>query len=214
MHANVTGISDRRLDRLRLQAKALVGRQVIRFEKPDLPAAATELFFDIEGDPLLGVEYLFGFLVRENGAVRYEKFLAERPEDEGTAWLAMCDFIERYAGAPIYHYGFYELEVIRRLSARYGISQAAADALDPAGMIDLVRVVQRTTIFPLRFYSLKDIGKFLGFAWRAQDASGANSVLWFQNWLETGDRGILQKIVDYNEDDVRATLFLKDWLVT
>jgi uncharacterized protein len=213
LHSNVAGVTDRRLDKLRLQAKALVGQKVIRLEKPELPVAGTELFFDVEGDPLLGLEYLFGFLVRENGAVRYEKFLAERPEDEGTAWLAMCDFIERYAGAPIYHYGFYELEVIRRLSAKYGISQAAADALDPAGMIDLVRVVQRTTIFPLRFYSLKDIGKFLGFAWRATDASGANSVLWFQNWLETGDRAILNKIVDYNEDDVRATLFLKDWLV-
>lgn len=213
LHLNVTGISDHRLDKLRLQAKSLAEQRVIRLEKPNLPAAGTELFFDIEGDPLLGVEYLFGFLVRENGAVRYEKFLAERPEDEGAAWLAMCDFIERYAGVPIYHYGFYELDVIRRLSARYGISKAAAAALDPAGMIDLVRVVQRSAIFPLRFYSLKDLGKFLGFQWRASDASGANSVLWFQSWLETGDRAVLQKIVDYNEDDVRATLFLKDWLV-
>jgi uncharacterized protein len=212
LHAKVIGVPDHRLDKLRLQAKSLVSKKVIRIEKADLPIAQTEIFFDVEGDPLLGLEYLFGFLVRKHGTVRYEKFLAERPEDEGQAWLAMCDFIERYAGTPIYHYGFYELEVVRRLSAKYGISKLAADALDPAGMIDLVRVVQRTTIFPLRFYSLKDIAKFLGFSWRATDASGANSVLWFQNWLETGDRAILNKIVDYNEDDVRATLFLKDWL--
>ena len=89
----------------------------------------------------------------------------------------------------------------------------AAEALDHSNMIDLNRILQKSVIFPLYFLSLKDVCRYLGFNWRAEDASGANSVLWFQNWLESGDRKVLQKIIDYNEDDVRATLFLKDWLV-
>lgn len=213
LHEMVRGVSDHRLDRIRLQAKALVNKQIIRIGEAELPEAGAELFFDIEGDPLIGVEYLFGLLVRDSKGVRYEQFLAEKPEDEGKAWLAFCDFMEGHVGEPIYHYGFYETAVIRRLSAKYGISDLAAAALDPGAMIDLVRVVQRTAIFPLRFYSLKDVCKYLGFKWRASDASGANSVLWFQDWLEKGDRAMMQKIIDYNEDDVRATLFLKDWLV-
>ncbi len=211
---SVTGISDHRLERLHLQAQALHEKKIMRLEDPGLPLVQTELFFDIEGDPMIGVEYMHGLLVRENGVERYEVFTAEKPEDEGKAWLAFCDFMERYEGAPVYHYGWYELDAIKRLSAKYGISRKAAAALDRANMIDLNRVVQHAAIFPLYFYSLKDVARHLGFNWRASDASGANSVLWFQEWCEKGDRALLQKITDYNEDDVRATAHLKDWLVS
>ena len=210
----VAGISDHRIARLHLQAQSLHEKKIVRIEEPGLPPVETELFFDIEGDPMIGVEYMHGLLVRENGVDRYEVFTAEKPEDEGKAWLAFCDFMEKYEGTPIYHYGWYELDAIKRLSAKYGISHKAASALDRANMIDLNRVVQHSVIFPLYFYSLKDLAKHLGFRWRATDASGANSVLWFQEWCEKGDPALLQKITDYNEDDVRATAFLKDWLVS
>ena len=209
----VAGISRKRLERLQLQAIALRDNKVIRIDEPDVPDTDIELHFDIEGDPFLGVEYLFGILVKKGGKAEYKIFLAEDPKDEGKAWLAFCDFIEEYAGTPIYHYGWYELDVIKRLGNKYGISVAAAEALDHSNMIDLNRILQKSVIFPLYFLSLKDVCRYLGFNWRAEDASGANSVLWFQNWLESGDRKVLQKIIDYNEDDVRATLFLKDWLV-
>lgn len=213
MQEAVKGVSDHRLERLHLQAQSLHGKTVIRLEDAGLPTVDVELFFDIEGDPMIGVEYLHGLLIRENGAETYKAFTAEKPEDEGAAWLAFCDFMEGYAGAPIYHYGWYEVDAIKRLSAKYGISAKAAGALDRANMIDLNRVAQRTAIFPLYFYSLKDLARHLGFNWRAADASGANSVLWFQEWCDKGDRALLQKITDYNEDDVRATALLKDWLV-
>lgn len=213
MQEAVKGVSDHRLKRLHLQAQSLHEKKIIRLEDANLPVTEAELFFDIEGDPMIGVEYLHGLLIRQGGQETYKSFTAEKPGDEGRAWLAFCDFIEAYQGVPIYHYGWYELDAVRRLSAKYGVSPAAAAALDPSNMIDLNRVAQRTTIFPLNFYSLKDLARHLGFRWRASDASGANSVLWFQEWCDKGDRAVLQKITDYNEDDVRATAVLKDWLV-
>ena len=214
LRADVKGLSDHRLERLHLQAQSLRAKETLRIDEPRLPESEVELHFDIEGDPMIGVEYLHGLLVRQGGKDTYKAFAAEDPADEGRAWTEFCDFIEGYAGTPIYHYGWYELDAIRRLSARYGISPKAALALDPANMIDLNRVVQRCVIFPLYFYSLKDVAKHLGFRWRASDASGANSVLWFQEWCEKKDRALFTKIMDYNEDDVRATARLKDWLVT
>ena len=208
----VKGVSDHRLARLHLQAQSLHEKKIIRIEDANLPVSGVELFFDIEGDPMIGVEYLHGLLIREGGQEIYKAFTAEKPADEGKAWLDFCDFIEGYAGTPIYHYGWYELDAIKRLSGAYGISPKAAAALDRANMIDLNRVAQRAVIFPLYVYSLKDLAKHLGFRWRASDASGANSVLWFQEWCDKGDRALLQKITDYNEDDVRATALLKDWL--
>jgi len=213
LKADVKGVTDHRVERLQLQAQSLHRKEIMRIDEPRLPDAGVELHFDIEGDPMIGIEYLHGLLIREGGKETYKAFAAEDPADEGRAWTEFCDFIEGYAGAPIYHYGWYELDAIRRLSARHGISRKAALALDPANMIDLNRVVQRCVIFPLYFYSLKDVAKHLGFRWRASDASGANSVLWFQEWCAKKDRALFQKITDYNEDDVRATAHLKDWLV-
>lgn len=40
--------------------------------------------------------------------------------------------------------------------------------------------------------------------------SGAASIEWFHRWVETGDTEIRQRILDYNENDCRATLVLKD----
>lgn len=210
---SVTGISRQRLQRLQLQAISLRKNETIRIGEPELPDDEVEIHFDIEGDPFDQIEYLFGVLIRKNGKEEYKAFIAEKPEDEEKNWTAFCDFIEDYAGTPIYHYGWYELDVIRRLSAEYGISREAADALDHSNMIDLNRILQYTVIFPLYFYSLKDVCRHLGFEWRADDASGANSVMWYHDWHNNGDKSLRQKIIDYNEDDVRATAFLKDWLI-
>jgi len=79
-------------------------------------------------------------------------------------------------------------------------------------MIDILEVLRPAVVFPLSFYSLKDIASYLGFRWRSDDASGANSVLWFEEWLKKKSQKMMQKILEYNEDDVRATSHLKQWL--
>ncbi|TAF56915.1 MAG: hypothetical protein EAZ61_02550, partial [Oscillatoriales cyanobacterium] len=43
-------------------------------------------------------------------------------------------------------------------------------------------------------------------------ANGAQCICWYNEWLETADRDRLAWIVDYNEDDCRATYQLKIWL--
>jgi predicted RecB family nuclease len=36
------------------------------------------------------------------------------------------------------------------------------------------------------------------------------SIEWFDQWVRTGDPSIRQRIIDYNEDDCRATRVLLD----
>src|SRR5690606_5854863 len=100
--AGVAHASAASLERIRLQAQALVDEKLRWLAKPELPSAPIAVYFDIEGDPLLGVEYLFGFriegdpegrfaagdLVRRDGDAYYVAFLAERPEDEERMWRA------------------------------------------------------------------------------------------------------------------------------
>ncbi len=205
-------LNPNRLEVMRDQAIALKeNRHMIR-HSVDLPDSSVNLYFDIESDPLRDFDYLFGVLVKTDDEETYHSFFAETPGEEGQMWKEFVSFIEQYIDAPMYHYGWFEQEVVQRFAAKYGISEIAREALEK-NMIDLLVHVRSAVIFPLSFYSLKDIATYIGFSWRSKDASGANSVLWFEEWYnDKSNKKILQKIVEYNEDDVIATYRLHRWL--
>ncbi len=200
-----------RLETMRDQAVAIKEYRHIIRRSIEFPEARTELFFDIESDPLRDFDYLLGVLCVENGRESYHSFFAASPDQEKEMWNEFVAFIERHMDAPIYHYGWFEQEVVQRFMVRYGISALAKEALE-RNMIDLLEQLRPAVIFPLPFYSLKDIGAYLGFTWRSEDASGANSVIWFEEWLKKKNQKLMQKILEYNEDDVRATHHLQRWL--
>ncbi len=207
----VPDVNPGRLEIMRDQAVAIKEQRHIVRQSIEFPHARTELFFDIESDPLRDFDYLFGVLCVENGHESYHPFFAASPAQEQELWQEFVGFIERHIDAPIYHYGWFEQEVVARFMHRYGISAFAREALE-RNLIDLLELLRPAVIFPLPFYSLKDIASYLGFAWRSENASGANSVMWFEQWLNKKNQKLIQKILEYNEDDVRATHHLKRWL--
>lgn len=82
---------------------------------------------------------------------------------------------------------------------------------NPERAIDLYfDVVLKAPEWPTRDYSIKSLAKYLGFIWRNTYPSGAGSIEWFHRWVESGDQEIKQRILDYNEDDCRATRVLID----
>ena len=83
---------------------------------------------------------------------------------------------------------------------------------DNPKVIDLYNVILRHTDWPLASYSIKDIAAYLGFKWRDDTPSGALSIQWYNKYLETKDERIIKRILEYNEDDCKATMALKDFL--
>ncbi len=218
----VQGMSRRKLEALQRQATALHEKRAIVIEKNALPRAETEIYFDIEGDPLRGVDYLFGLLIAKNGSAKgkYEHFLAAAPEKEKEAWYRFLAFVKNLPDdAPIFHYGAYERQVVGRLARRYGGDEEAIDRLE-RNMFNLLTSVCESVALPVYFYSLKDIARELGFRWRNPKASGAQSIVWYESYLKLAGKKasaakakkIMKTIVQYNEDDVKATLVLKRWL--
>jgi uncharacterized protein len=203
------------LERAKLQAQALVSKELRWMGKPDIPDAKIRIYFDIEGDPLLGIEYLFGFWIAgEKDKAYFHYFVAEQPEDDRKMWEQFIGWLETlgFTDYKVYHYHHYERTRCRKLAEQYGGSAKLDEFM--ANFVDLAAVVQDSVIFPLYFYSIKDIAKspFLNFKWRHQKAGGAQSIFWYEQWLETGDRSILEDIIRYNEDDVIATEYLHKWL--
>lgn len=207
----VRGVTRDRLDLLHAQAQALHEYKVIRLSEVDLPPEEDFLIIDIESSPLRDVDYLFGILKVEHGSETFIPFLAKRPEEEGIAWRECVDFLADHQAMPIYYWGTAEVDIFESLTKKYATNPEIVSYIRAKG-VDLLARIRERIIFPLSFYSLKDIAKFIGFSWRHEDASGLNSVLWFEKWMRQDDTKVLQDIVDYNEDDVRATLAVLRWV--
>lgn len=179
-----------------------------------IPSGAIELYFDIEAEPERQTDYLLGVLLvdRTNNSEQFHAFLAENLEDEGKIWQEFLDFISLYPDAPIFHYSEYEADTIKRLAKLYGTSREQKKEI-LARLVDLHYWVMEAVIFPVESYSLKSLANWIGFYWRETTGSGDQSVCWYDQWLITQDRTLLDLILSYNEDDCRATRYLKDWLL-
>ena len=79
--------------------------------------------------------------------------------------------------------------------------------------MDVYEQVIQTVALPVENYTLKAIARWLGFEWRDPQANGSHCIYWYDQWLATGDRALLDAIVRYNEDDCHATRHVKDWLI-
>jgi predicted RecB family nuclease len=209
----IKGAGAKTIERLKTQAISLVNNEIIPISKVEIPDSLTKIYFDIEGDPFLGIEYLFGFWIeKENVEPEFKYFLAETPEDEEKMWNDFLRWleIENFKDYKVYHYHFYEKVKLKELSKKYGVCTLLEEFIE--NLVDLSKELTNSFTFPVYFYSIKDIAKYLKFKWQHEKAGGAQSIFWYEKWLETNDRGILQDIINYNEDDVRATEFLHRWL--
>ena len=82
--------------------------------------------------------------------------------------------------------------------------------------VDLKLVWQRQVVTG-HGAGLKTVAAGLGFAWRDDDAGGAQSIVWWSHAVDPtrseAERATWrERILAYNDDDVRATLHVREWL--
>ena len=185
----------------------------------NLPAADKELFFDIEVDPWREFCYLHGFVERQNGNNETERFVsffadAMTPEAEKQAFAEALHYIQESQPCTIYYYSKYERTIYRNLCKKYPdvcTPERIEDIFAPRNSVDLYNdVVKKGTEWPTRDFSIKTLAQYLDFKWKDPHPSGAASIEWFYRWTESGDPKIRERILEYNEDDCRATRVLLD----
>lgn len=186
-----------------------------------LPKTTYELYFDIEDDPTQGFVYLHGVYERSPKGERFIPFLAKNftREDEKSAWKGFIDYIHSLPqnDYSLYYYSQHEKTNYKKLQQQYPDVISEEDILklfENENSIDLYSVVLKNTDWPLSSYSLKDIAIYLGFKWRDETPSGALSIQWYNEYLKTKDEKIINRILEYNEDDCKATMIVKDFLAS
>jgi len=215
------GLAESSLTTLKKRASVLVSSKTPVIYTPIVfPKVAYELYFDIEDDPTQGFVYLHGVYERHDGKERYIPFVAkENSKDaEKQAWKEFWDYI--HALPPddycLYYYSSHEPTTYKRMQKQYTdvISLDEIETIFTSQhAIDLYYgCILKYTDWPLYSYSLKEIARYLGFDWRDKTPSGALSIQWFNEYLEDKDPKKLQRIIEYNEDDCKATMVIKDYL--
>ncbi|MBA3352944.1 MAG: TM0106 family RecB-like putative nuclease, partial [Blastocatellia bacterium] len=191
------------------------------------PADAADVFFDMEGYPLVpgGLEYLFGTLARGNQTGQFEflDWWAHDRAEEKVSFEAFIDWVfARLKGNPalhIYHYAAYECSAVRRLSTRHDTRQDEVDHLLRGDVfVDLYQIVRHSLRIGTESYSIKIIETLYRAKRSTEVETASESIVQYANWMASGQardwKGstILKAIRDYNEDDCRSTVELCDWL--
>ncbi len=188
----------------------------------DLPRHELEIDIDIETNRD-DRAYLWGFLVDDGaGEPVYREFsaFAELDADaearlaaEAFAWLrGLVDGRD----AAVYHYSDYEVVRINRLTGNDSDVDAWMREFTRQHLVDLFQTV-RQNFFGANGLGLKVVATAgTDFAWRDATPGGLESLEWFDEAVEAPDAdtraAARRRVLEYNEDDVRATWHLRRWL--
>ncbi len=200
-----------KLIRVRNQAEVLVSGEPLIVQHYNFPEVKTEIYFDVESDPTRGIDCLLGLLIKKGKKTEFKYFFAKGKGEEKKIWEDFLKFFGELENFVIYHYGYYEKHVLQRFEKRYS---APSDLMKKfrENSLDLYNIINSSVIMPVYFYSLKDIAGFIGYKWSDLGAGGGEPLTWYDQWLQTHKKEFLNKLIKYNEDDVRATLLVKEWL--
>ncbi len=209
---NIRGVGEKTANSITWQAQALTENRSIQIGTPNVPVSDPVIFFDVESVPSDGVIYLMGTFIRERRREKFVYDVAKHPDEERHMWLDFVHRMDRLDGY-IYHYGSYEVAALRKLMERYNPDDERVLAMFDR-MIDLQKVIKHNVVLPLRGYSLKDVGPWLGYEWGGETQAADDSILEYLTYLETGRQRHLRNVLQYNEDDCRATAHIYDWLLT
>ena len=223
--SNVPGVSPHIASQVVVQANAILKGTTISRSPVHLPQVAVEMFLDMENtneglDALQGtregfVNYLTGVVVRSKSDARYIGLFAETPEEEEKCWQDFCRLIVEAGSLAVYHWSASaEPAYIRKMMDKYETPPAIRDRLLD-NLVDLQRATTDAFAFPISSYGLKDIAGHLGFEWHSPHLDGLLAMVAYKEYVNSGsnDVSLREKLLRYNEDDCRALMAVKDWLV-
>lgn len=181
-----------------------------------------DVFLDYEGHPFwradVGLFFLFGLIERAGDDWTYRAFWAHDRDEERAAVVDLVEHLQRrraqYPAMHVYHYNHTERTALRSLAEQHTVVEQDVEALVAAGLfVDLYPIVTGAVQVGVESYGLKHVERLTGFE-RSHDIDrGTGAVIEYEHWMRDLHVAHLQRIARYNEDDVRATLAVRDWLV-
>ncbi len=181
-----------------------------------------DVFLDFEGHPFwradTGLFFLFGLIEQSDGQWRYRCWWAHNPDQEAEAVDELVDYLarrrEQCPGMHVYHYNHTERSALQRMAETHGVAELTlAELIDTGAFVDLLLVARNSIQVGTESYGLKHLERLTDFERSHEIDQGAGAVVQYEHYTAEPNQDDLDAIATYNEDDVRATLALRDWLV-
>src|ERR1700687_4811010 len=187
-----------------LQALAIRENTIYIHGTPRFPKSETQVYLDIEGLPDNESYYLIGALIVAGGKESFHSFWADHESQEPDIFFQFIEVACQLANCRILHFGGYETVALKRMKARLPESfHAKIDAILERAT-NVLSLIHPHIYFPVYSNGLKDIGRFLGFEWAHESATGLQTIGWRKNWNKTKAADIKAHLLQYNQDDCRA----------
>ena len=185
-----------------------------------------DVFLDFEGHPFWHADaelfFLFGLIERSPaGEWEFVEFWAHDKAEEAVATKALIDHLAarrvQFPNMHVYHYNHTERSSLERLVTEHGVAELTLEQLITTGQfVDLLPIVKGAMQVGVEGYGLKHIERLTDYERGHEIDQGAGAVVEYERWMASkapADGAVeLGRIADYNEDDVRATRALRDWL--
>jgi uncharacterized protein len=181
-----------------------------------------DVFFDFEGHPFWTPQhdlfFLAGLYYRDQGGHwSYDARWAHDLSQQGDMIKSLVEYLakrrERFPSMHVYHYNHTERSSLERLTSGTETEGLFTSLVDTGLFVDLFVVARNAVRVGTESYGLKYLERLAGFVRRGGIEQGAGAVVEYEQYMATKDEGLLDDIARYNEDDVAATLALRDWLV-
>lgn len=145
-----------------------------------------------------------------------------------SSWWTHVKEMQEYAASKGYTYRLYcytghEVSMLRKVAERHA-GTPKVPTLDELNAffesdswVDMYPIVSERVVWPTESHSLKKLASVAGFSWRDETPGGGNSLAWYDEATDPtasdySRRMARKRLLFYNEDDVLATLAIRDWL--
>jgi len=220
----IKGIGQKTAKEYSQKAKVLIDKNHICLNPYNFPKRKTEIFLDFEYmdeqlyfDEPVSINYLIGVVTRTSGKIEYKPFIAHQLDEEGEMFDQFVEWLLEHERSVIYHWSTPEKKRLEDLLDEYRFSEETRERVRRIireNMIDLCKITTKSCVFPTYGDGLKEIGNYIGYEWKHADVDARECTALYFQYIENPrkHKAELQKILDYNEDDCRATIHIKDWL--
>jgi uncharacterized protein len=181
-----------------------------------------DIFFDFEGHPFWTPQddlfFLSGlYLKNDDGAWHYDARWAHDLDQQATMIKELVEFFStrrtQHPNMHVYHYNHTERSSLERLTRGTQTENLLSSLVESGLFVDLFVVARNAVVVGTESYGLKYLERLAGFERSGEIEQGAGAVVEYEEYMKNGRQEVLDEIARYNEDDVVATMQLRNWLV-
>jgi hypothetical protein len=143
-------------------------------------------------------------LIVTDGAQVYHPYWVDDESKQVCVFLKFCESLAALPNAVLFHYGNYELKVVKEMRRRVGAEHSELIDRILTSCCNVLSVVHQHCYFPTYSNRLKDVAGFLGYRFDNPINSGLGSVIFRERWERAADNSLKQALIKYNRQDCEA----------